>query len=85
MTTKSTVLHGRQDPQILSPESQPSAGAFKNTVNPQQRLLMLTYAPRPERFIAGKNQINVKIVERVPYFPGKDIQLEKVEAHIYYR
>ena len=37
-----------------------------------------------DRFVAVTNQVNVRIACLVPYLPGRDIQLEKAEALVYF-
>lgn len=73
-----------KDPQILSPQPQPASGSIC-PLNPEQKLLRLDFTADPEQFVVGGNRIEVRVLDRVPYLPGEDIQVEKVEAHVFYK
>ncbi len=53
-------------------------------MNPNQRLLRLDFIVPPRLCHLGDNQINIRIVDRVPYEYGATIILEKVEVHLNY-
>ena len=74
-----------KDPQIFSPKPQPaSGGSGEYKVDPDQRLLLWVFAAPARQFRVGENQVSVRIVERVPYKPGCDIVVEKLEVHADY-
>jgi hypothetical protein len=74
-----------KDPQIYSPQQQPtSGGSGKYVINPEQRLLLLIYVASPAQFRLGENQIEVRVADRVPYGPGDDISIEKLEVAVRY-
>jgi hypothetical protein len=74
-----------RDPQIFSPNPQPaSGGRGEYKVDPQLRLLRLVYRADPRQFRPGENQVTLRITERVPYRPGRDVQVEKLEVEVRY-
>ena len=75
-----------KDPHIFSPQPQPASGGRSLfLVDPKQKLLRLDYAVDPGQCRRGRNRVEVRVVKRVPYRPGSDIKLEKVEMHVSYR
>jgi hypothetical protein len=75
-----------KDPQIFSPEQQPSAGSnrFLRQADPSQKLLLWIYKPSIQKFRVGMNQLRLQVLEREPYLPGVDIQVEKIEVDVHY-
>ena len=74
-----------KDKNIFSPASQPpSGGADSYKINPEQKLLRLDFTIPPQQCRLGENQVSLRIVDRVPYLPGVDIALEKVEIQVNY-
>ena len=75
-----------KDPHIFSPQPQPaSGGRGPFLIDPNQKLLRLDYTVEARHCHAGRNRVEVRVVKRVPYRPGSDIKLEKVEMHVSYR
>jgi len=77
--------HQWKDKNIFSPAPQPpSGGADSYQVNPAQKLLRLDFTVSSGQCRLGENQININIANRVPYLPGVDIVIEKIEVHVNY-
>lgn len=73
-----------KDPQIFAPKPQPPSGGRIHKINPRQRLLKLAFSPQTREFRLGQNQVSVSIAYRIPYLPGFNIHLEKVEVSVEY-
>jgi hypothetical protein len=75
-----------KDGQIYSDRPQPSSGARSAyTPDPNQRLLRLTYAARPEQCRVGLNEVAVRVLSRGPHKCGGRgtlIEVEKVELAV---
>ena len=72
-----------KDPQIFSPKPQPnSGGTGVYPVDPNQKLLRITYPVPAALLRRGENQIAVRILDRPAYRIGEDIQVEKIEIAI---
>jgi hypothetical protein len=77
--------HEWKDPQIFSPRPQPASGGRGDyKVDPKQKLLRLLFQAQQRQFRLGENQVRLRIVDRVPYLPGGNIQVEKVEVELKY-
>ncbi|WP_167858976.1 alpha-amylase family protein [Paenibacillus cymbidii] len=75
-----------KDPQLFSPAPQPaSGGSGVYEVNPEQRLLRVTAPVAPGLCKLGANRIGIGAVKRLPFLPGKDIVVEKVELALRYK
>ncbi|MDP6369599.1 MAG: family 10 glycosylhydrolase [Planctomycetota bacterium] len=71
-----------QDRQILFPDPQPSAGgAASRTVNPEQRLLRISYAVAPALLYTGPNTVSVRVVHQAPHLL-QQFRIEKVELEL---
>ncbi len=72
-----------KDPQIFSPKPQPnSGGTGVYPVDPNQKLLRITYPVPAALLRRGENQIAVRVLDRPAYRIGEDIQVEKIEIAI---
>jgi len=77
---------GWKDRQIHTPRPQPNTcGLVIPPVDPNQKLVRMDYALSPGMCKLGDNLVAVRILDRVPYNTGRDIQLEKVEVHTDYK
>lgn len=75
-----------KDPQIFSPQPQPNSGGNGYyEVNPEQRLLQVSLKPSIGLFKVGNNRIGVRIIDRLPFRPGIDIVVEKLEVMVKYK
>ena len=76
-----------KDPQIFSPLPQPPAGSkrFERAPDPAQRLLLRVYRAPARNFRVGENRVEIRVLDRRPYAPGADIQVEKIEVDAEYR
>lgn len=73
-----------KDPQIFSPNPQPTSGYKPRPINPQQRLLRLDYAVSNEVWRQGGNRVEVRSCSVDGGSPGPAVQIEKLEAHLFY-
>ncbi len=73
-----------KDPQIFTPKPQPASGGGPYEVDPNQRLMKMAFKPLPTQLRLGRNDVTIRIVDRVPYKPGANIQLEKLEVAVKY-
>jgi Glycosyl hydrolase-like 10 len=73
-----------KDPQIFTPKPQPASGGGPYEVDPNQRLMKLAFKPLPAQFRLGRNEVSIRIADRVPYKPGANIQIEKLEVAVKY-
>jgi hypothetical protein len=74
-----------KDPQIFSPDPQPSSGGsgdFK--INPKQKLLLFTYKLDQKLLRTGANLVEARVQSRGVYAPASSLQLEKLELAINY-
>jgi hypothetical protein len=44
----------------------------------------LAFKPLPAHFRLGRNEVSIRIADRVPYKPGANIQIEKLEVAVKY-
>ncbi|MFN0167450.1 MAG: hypothetical protein ACKV22_13545 [Bryobacteraceae bacterium] len=76
---------GWKDPQIFSPKPQPNSGGTGDyRIDPGQQLLRLEYSLQAGQLRKGRNSVRIRVVEREPFRPGHDIQVEKVEISLRY-
>jgi hypothetical protein len=75
---------GWKDAQIFTPKPQPASGGGPYEVDPKQRLMKLTLTPHLAQFRLGRNDVSIRIVDRIPYKPGANIQVEKLEVAVKY-
>lgn len=69
-----------KDPQLFCPRPQPdSGGSGHYKVDPNQKLMRLTFSPPPSQFATGRNNVEISIANRVPYPPCFNIRVEKIE------
>ena len=85
-----TLNHGVQnfewkDAQIFTPKPQPASGGGPYEIDPNQHLMKLTFKPNSAQFRLGRNDVSVRILDRVAYKPGANIQLEKLEVAVKYQ
>ena len=74
-----------KDPQIFSPKPQPASGGKGDyKIDPAQKLLLLRYSLAPGDCRLGKNEVSVRVLDREPFLPGADIQIEKIEVTLEY-
>jgi hypothetical protein len=74
-----------KDPQIFSPKPQPASGGKGDyKIDPAQKLLLLRYPLVPGDCRLGKNEVSVRVLDREPFLPGADIQIEKIEVTLEY-
>ncbi len=71
-----------KDPQIFSPAPQPPAGAnCQYKVDPNQKLLLITYVVKPYIVQTGKNIVGIWVNHQEPHV-GRQLCVEKVEMHL---
>lgn len=74
---------GWKDPQISSPKPQPTSGGKGNyKIDPNQQLIRLDFTVPPDGWERGKNKVEIRISPRPT--KSEPVQLEKVEAHLFY-
>jgi len=73
-----------KDPQIFSPNPQPSSGRNFYRIDPDQRLMKLEFSARPAFFHVGHNEVNVYISERKSFPAATNIRIEKLEVLVQY-
>ncbi len=74
-----------KDAQIFSPRPQPaSGGSGEYRIDPEQRLLSLTFRLEPAWIRQGRNRVSARVVQRGSYPIGAQIQVEKIELAVRY-
>ena len=78
-----------KDPQIFSPKPQPASGGKGDyRVDPEQKLILLTYSVPPRQFRLGENRVDLRVISRQPYrvhWPECNTVVEKLEVAVAYR
>lgn len=74
-----------KDGQIFSPKPQPnSGGRGVYPVDPEQKLLRISYAAPAALVRRGENEVSIRVMDRPSYRIGEDIQVEKIELALDY-
>ena len=71
-----------KDPKIFSPLPQQNAGSYGHReVDPEQRLLLVTYDLDPDAVRLGDNSVAISVTHQAPHIL-RQLQVEKVELHV---
>jgi len=82
---EATYDFGWKDGQVFSPNPQRiSGGDGIFPIDPNQKLLLLTFPVSPKIVRQGKNDVRIWVSNRIPFMPCVEIQVEKVEIHTKY-
>ena len=73
-----------KDRKIFSPLPQQNAGSYGyREVDPEQKLLLVTYDVDPDAVRLGDNSVAISVTHQVPHIL-RQLQVEKVELHVIY-
>ena len=73
-----------KDPKIFSPLPQQNSGSYGyREVDPEQKLLLVTYNLDPDAVRLGDNSVSISVTHQVAHIL-RQLQVEKVELHVIY-
>lgn len=74
-----------KDRKIFSPLPQPNSGTgySRREVDPEQKLLLVTYDLDPDAVRLGDNTVAISVIHQAPHIL-RQLQVEKVELHVTY-